>query len=878
MSIILVLMLAAALVAVPAALSSEERLVYDRLTSANNLKALWLQREFDELRTTLNSLSTNVALLDDIRFVNTSLPRLPAAPELFARIRSGDKGEDPVAGDRLSLYWQSFSRIHPYFRYVEHSDRGSEIYLVRPADQLVIYSFHGKDALMKLLPSVGLGAAVDRCYQGALASPDSVVIEDFMMTEAGPRACAAVAMVLEGKPVGVLIEVFSPQIINDIMALRPGLGSTGETYLVGVDKLMRTESRFWGAQSLLTRFVDNRAVREGLAGYGGKSLVKDYRGENVFAVWQPVQVDSIRWSLIATMEEKEAFAGMRSNMSQLLLAWWLGFLVLLVVAYVFARRTERPLLALLNNARRLARGNYAGAITDQPGSREISDLVANFNSMAAQIRERTEALDASRQRAEYASLEAERANRAKSDFLSRMSHELRTPLNGVLGYAQLLRRDDNLASSQRETLSAIENCGQHLLELINDVLDLARIESGQMDVECRPYDLNNLLSRVRDVVQPRAMQKGVEFKVINSGVPVAINTDAMKLRQILINLLGNAIKFTDRGSVTLRVEKIQNTQRLRFSVVDTGVGIPEDKIEEVFSPFAQTSVGKQAGGTGLGLAITQQLCHALGGSLWLESKVGVGSCFYFDMPYTLAKDWDAAAEGQPRTPPLLEPQKDITVLVADDNPTNRDILVQLLQSAGIKTREASNGEQVLALLQQYKTDLVLMDIRMPVMDGLQATSALRADPDFETLPIIAISATVQAELEAQINQAGCNAFISKPVDSHRLFTEIASLLNLDFHSGQIGGDLARRLPEEETRLSGQGLQQWQACLQEIHEYASLGDVAAIRSSMDNVLLLLGEDDPRVLSIRQFIDQFAMDELAEYCSQQVQKISEEIGRG
>ncbi|MFT6757312.1 MAG: signal transduction histidine kinase/DNA-binding response OmpR family regulator [Chitinophagales bacterium] len=877
-AIIVVMLVSATLVVVPTAISNEKRQAFDRINSANNLKTLWLLREFEELQRGLVSLAANVALVDELRFVNKLVGRSDSSFELYRQIRNNEKGEDPLIGDKLSLYWQSHARIHPYFRFVESSFPGSEILILRPDDGMVIYKLGDSGQLMKRIRNnEEWGASLTRCFIRAKNSPGNVVFEDFeLKTDLSPhKACAAVLLLIDGEPEAVLIQQFSGELINGIMALRPGLGDSGETYLVNPEKLMLTESRFSPDTSVMQQFVDSRAVREGLAGFGGQSIIEGYNGETVFSVWQPIRIDMMEWVLIAEISDHEVFRSLRANASQLLLWLWLGFLVLLVVAYIFSRQTERPLLALLKNAKRLAGGDYSDSIMEKPGSREIIDLVGTFNEMAAQIRERTEALNAALAKAEEASQQADRANRAKGEFLSRMSHELRTPLNGVLGYSQLLQRDQNIQAGQRETLSAIESCGQHLLELINDVLDLERIERGLLEVDIQACVLPQLLQRVVDVVQPRANEKGLLFRVNQEDIPQTICTDAMKLRQVLINLLGNAIKFTDHGSVTLSVTRVAGKNELHFSVWDTGIGIPDDKQQEIFSPFAQTREGREAGGTGLGLSITREICQALGADLNVSSEVNQGTEFAFSLPYTVAEGPVPSPIASGSKLPVLPKGKVVDVLVADDNATNRDILAQLLTAAKFVVHQADNGQQAVSFLQNHDVDLVLMDLRMPVMGGLEATRILRADSITATIPIIAISATIQPELHKEVLSAGCNVFVSKPIDINALFEQIAKLLDIEFvvALGDNIVEAAQVTEPVEIELTDIEQEQLKALCFEIEQTARMGDVFELRKQIAMLADLMSEEDARVTHLQRLVESFSMDAVRAYCQTLSQKITE-----
>ena len=435
----------------------------------------------------------------------------------------------------------------------------------------------------------------------------------------------------------------------------------------------------------------------------------------------------------------------------------------------------------------------------QESSRRAREVVQSNKALQAEIqtREATEIalqlhhdnlealVEARTQELEQARREAEAANRAKSDFLSHMSHELRTPLNGILGYAQILQRDRSTTTEQQAKLHAIIHCGDHLLALINDVLDLSKIEAGGLEIDNKPCDFRQIVKNAADIVYERATSKGIGFDVdVAPEVPLAIVTDAAKVRQILINLLGNAVKFTPAGSVALRVSR-PSSEALCLAVIDTGIGMAPQEIHEIFDPFKQVKAGKAAGGTGLGLAITRHLAEALGATIDVESQVGEGSTFTVTLPLVEASASDLAAlsheEAASSTQWALAEDQHCTILVADDRQTNRDVLQGMLQEAGFDTLLASDGDEALALLQAHEeVDLVLMDVRMPRVSGLEALQQIRADEKLRQLKVIAVTASVFPEHHRTSLEAGFDDFLSKPFRIEGLLGKLKKHLSVRF--------------------------------------------------------------------------------------------------
>jgi PAS domain S-box-containing protein len=433
---------------------------------------------------------------------------------------------------------------------------------------------------------------------------------------------------------------------------------------------------------------------------------------------------------------------------------------------------------------------------------------------------------------------AEAATRAKSEFLANMSHELRTPLNGVLGYSQLLQRDRTMNAGQRDALEAISRCGSQLLDLINDVLDLSKIEAGRLDIEEGLTDLEELVTDLNYVVGEAANRKGLKLTMsVGPDVPHLVVLDGRHLRQVLLNLLGNAIKFTESGNVQLLITVAD--ERLAFEVTDTGVGIEPEALTEIFAAFAQTKTGAAAGGTGLGLAISNYLVTKMKGHLKVESAIGKGSRFWFTLPLvrgapTMRSGASSIGAALPALDARLAPGLQLTALVVDDSTANRRILASLLESAGIDVITAAGGLEAIELARAHRPAVVFMDLKMSDLDGLEATRRLGHDPVTAAIPVIAVTASAFGDSRQAAREAGCRDYLTKPIRAQSLFGVLQTHLGVRFVSGTDDGD--RRdapLADVDRRLEiGNRLRSAIALgdvsdIQELAQHLMRGDVAEI---------------------------------------------------
>jgi len=494
-----------------------------------------------------------------------------------------------------------------------------------------------------------------------------------------------------------------------------------------------------GVQDILSRAINQNS---GLA-----------RFEDKIVAYTPIREGS-RWGLLLLQEQTELYAPLYDKLMLLGVGSGLVLLVFLAGFWLIMR----PL---------------------------TGKLLLRTDELEKRIHDKTSELEQALDVAAHLTAKAEAANLAKSEFLANMSHEIRTPMNAIIGMTDLALETE-LTPEQREYLLDVQSSAEALLRLLNDILDLSKIEAGKLDLEEIPFDARRKTEDVRMMLSQQAADKGLNLRLqVDPVIEPAVYGDPLRLRQVLVNLVGNAIKFTQAGEVVISMEPVRQTvesTELRWSVSDTGVGIPADKLETIFDSFEQAdgSVTRQYGGTGLGLTISKELVEMMGGQLVVDSKVGEGSTFSFSLKLKRQPE-----TGQDLLPvpaqsdrPALAPVREQRVLLVEDNPVNQKLALALLNRLEAEVTMAENGQEALECLEQASFDLIFMDIQMPVMDGLTATSRIKAEPAWQHIPIVAMTAHAMQGDRERFLAAGMDDYLTKPVrkaDVRQILAQYSSM-------------------------------------------------------------------------------------------------------
>jgi len=616
---------------------------------------------------------------------------------------------------------------------------------------------------------------------------------------------------------GVLVAEVNLKFLNFVVS-QADIGETGYAYVIDARQFVIAKKRT-SSEAIQLEDISHRPFLKKLTAPTPKNPrllyqmfqkspeVNSYRGlEEIEVLGAIAPVPHTDWKVIVELPINEARAPLEDLRLTMLVGLAIGIAVAAGLAFFHSRKLLSPLESLTAAAARISNGDLNVRL-DISSKNELGVLARAFDLMAEELRasftalektnqeletrveKRTNQLLLAKEEAEAAQKNAEDASQAKSEFLASMSHELRTPLNGILGYAQILLRDKSLSKQQKDSIGIVQQCGNHLLNLINDILDLSKIEAHKLDLYPQDFNFPYFLSAVAEMCKIKACQKGIVLDFQPSPLlPKLVCADEKRLRQVLINLLGNAIKFTEEGSVSLKVAVVAeksrlNTQKIRFEIEDTGVGMSQEYLEKIFEPFEQVGNNdRKAEGTGLGLAISQKIVSMMGSNLEVRSQPSIGSLFFFELEIPVVSSGALAGSKAIEPEKIIgyEGREKVKVLVVDDKWQNRSVFVGLLAPIGFEVWEAADGIEGLEKADQLLPDLIIVDLVMPGMHGFDLIEQLRAKSQLKNTVIITSSASVFSADQHKSLAAGSNDFIAKPILASELFEKLKIYLGLEW--------------------------------------------------------------------------------------------------
>ncbi|MGI9492088.1 MAG: ATP-binding protein, partial [Geminicoccaceae bacterium] len=758
------------------AAASLEREVEVRLATHLDSRKAGLESYLESIEQDLRFVASNPTTRQALTAFDDAWDQLDDDPtELLQRLYiqknpypTGSKENFDAASDG-STYSQIHKAYHPWFRQFLRERGYYDIFLFDLDGNLIYTVFKELDYATNLISgpyrNTDLGnafrAVLDRPAAGSRSFFD---FRPYVPSHGAPASFISTAVLDQnGKAIGALVFQMPIDRLNAAVQHYSSLGASGESFLVGSDGLMRSNSRFSEKSTILTRNVENVAVARALAGETGTTNHVDLNGEPAILAFTPIDFAGVRWAFLAELDRYEAKAPAR------VLAWrifgitLIALAILSILSWIMARGIVRSLNGIVNAVENMTSGGEFHA----PGNGRHDEIGVLARAMDTLHQKGLEAV------------------KAKSDFLANMSHEIRTPMNGILGTTELMLECDSDPTMERYIQTVFES-SEMLLVLVNDILDFSKAESGELALEEAPFDLLRVAEDVAELLVPRATEKFIDLTLRYAPHnPRFVVGDSVRVRQVLCNLIGNAIKFTENGYVMIEVEladdqpKSDDQLSFKISIRDTGIGIPEDKLDLVFARFSQadTSTTRQYGGTGLGLSICTKLVELMDGKITVESEVGIGSNFTFEI--VLGRD-PAVQDIEPDYALLAGTR----LLIVDDLEINRSILAEQLSVAGMTCHAVETGQQAIKAMLEAKRqsqpfNFAILDYMMPNEDGLQLAQRINSDPELcDTLLIMLSSADPRATRK---NDVKIHAYLSKPARRVQLLDTLAALQSAKIH-------------------------------------------------------------------------------------------------
>ncbi|MBE9040866.1 response regulator [Oscillatoriales cyanobacterium LEGE 11467] len=766
-------------------------------------------------------------------------------------------------------------------------------------------------------------------YRAAVAAGQPTWGPIFLEVEAAVLYASPVVPVYspEGDFLGVLGVELSLSQISDFLG-QIEIGSSGEAFIIErsgeliASSVLESPFRIEGGQQVrrqaiysqepLIRGTANHLLAQ-IDGNLAQILTPKHfsfklNGQTYLARVTPLQDDrDLDWLSVVVIPEADFMEQIRQNTVNTAMLCVVALGVATYVGLLTGQWITEPIRRLNAAAKQFSQGEW-GRRVKLVRSDELGELASSFNRMAAQLQSAFTRLQNTNEELERRVSErttelqdakkvADRANQAKSEFLAHMSHELRTPLNGILGYAQIMQRDKVATPKQLDRLQIVEQCGIHLLTLINDVLDLSKIEAGKLELHPEDFHFERFLVGVSDICRIKAEQKeiGFSYQPLNR-LPTAVRSDPKRLRQVLVNLLGNAVKFTETGCVNFKVGEIDSSPnakeipdlvaendssrsaassvKIRFQVEDTGIGMTPEQLQKIFQPFEQGEVQPQnVEGTGLGLAIGQKLVRMMDSELHVESTPGVGSKFWFEVEFPIAESWQDLQIERSTLGIVGYQGPRRKILVVDDRVANRAVLIDMLEPLGFEIQQASNGREGLERAIAWQPSAIVADLVMPVMDGFEMTRSIRQLPELAETIVIASSASVFNFNRQKSCEVGCSDFLPKPVRESQLLEQLQKYLDLEWIYDR-GGKLEENDSKPPSSIEGETSElvvPLATQMSALYEAAQIGHIERIKHEAKRLGELDDRYAPFTKRVMDLARSFEDEEILELIEPHMQKL-------